>query len=462
MTTPREELLADVAELGREFARLGWTRRLPPLREFYAAIAAGRDRTERFTAALVAALRRVMGLGVDALPSAQHCPRCEPPRDGSWAGARTMMHLDDRWAMQCAKCGAEWVVLEHERHHRKLRSASTTGSSALCDGQPGRTLLLAGAVALLSCGGPPASLPSFDAPSEAVLFGTGRNDLWWLEAEAGTDPQRRLLVHRADGAEQKFLLDVVLRDLRAFAPAEPGAIWVLSSPEAHRLVMRKLDPTGTVLLDRSEDFEVLTMGHTYGPTTGAFAHASAVAISISIDLGPRLFRFDGTRFVLMAPLFALSEMSLVAVRGLNDLWFARMGALVHYVSGRKWLAPHGAAPCPSTRRAWRGPSGASRSMQPSRSARPAGPSSLSNAWRTTRCRRCASKPQQARRLTRLSDSPASSRSRAGSSRCSATCSAPSRTLSTSHGSLRAAVTRVDCRRRTPSCTDAVTDARTGA
>lgn len=124
MTTPREELLADVAELGREFARLGWTRRLTPLREFYAAIAAGRDRTERFTAALVAALRRVMGLGADALPSAQHCPRCEPPGDGSWAGARTMMHLDDRWAMQCAKCGAEWVVLEHEHHHKKTTRPS--------------------------------------------------------------------------------------------------------------------------------------------------------------------------------------------------------------------------------------------------------------------------------------------------------------------------------------------------
>ena len=60
MTTPREELLADVAELGREFARLGWTWRLPALREFYAAIAEGCDGTERVTAALVGELRRVM------------------------------------------------------------------------------------------------------------------------------------------------------------------------------------------------------------------------------------------------------------------------------------------------------------------------------------------------------------------------------------------------------------------
>jgi hypothetical protein len=126
---PREELLADVAELGREFARLGWTRRLPALRELYAALAEGRDGTERFTVALVGELRRVMGLGADALPSAQHCPRCELPRDGSWEGARTTMHLDDRWAMQCAKCGAEWVVFEHQR-----RPPSRAGSLPRAEG----------------------------------------------------------------------------------------------------------------------------------------------------------------------------------------------------------------------------------------------------------------------------------------------------------------------------------------
>ena len=117
MTPPREALLADVAELGREFARLGWTRRLPALREYYAAVTAAQERTERWSPELVARLRRVVGLGSNVLPTATRCPRCEVPRDGSWAGARTTMHLDDRWAMECSKCGAEWVVLERERHH---------------------------------------------------------------------------------------------------------------------------------------------------------------------------------------------------------------------------------------------------------------------------------------------------------------------------------------------------------
>jgi hypothetical protein len=107
--TPRDELLADVAELGREFTRLGWIRRLQPLREYYAAVAAGQERTERWSPDLVAGLRRVIGLGKAPLPTATRCPRCEVPSDGSWAGARTTLHLEDRWAMECAKCGAEWV-----------------------------------------------------------------------------------------------------------------------------------------------------------------------------------------------------------------------------------------------------------------------------------------------------------------------------------------------------------------
>lgn len=116
MTTRCDALLADVAELGREFARLGWTKRLPPLREYYAAVAAGQERTERWSAELVANLRRVMGLGADALPTATRCPRCEVRSDGSWNGARTTMHLDDRWAMQCSSCGSQWVVREREPH----------------------------------------------------------------------------------------------------------------------------------------------------------------------------------------------------------------------------------------------------------------------------------------------------------------------------------------------------------
>lgn len=111
-----EALLADVAELGREELWLRWTRRLQPLRDYYAAVASGQERTERYSPELVASLRRVLGLGAEALPTAELCPRCELRRDGSWNRARTTMHLEDRCAMQCSSCGAEWVVLERNRH----------------------------------------------------------------------------------------------------------------------------------------------------------------------------------------------------------------------------------------------------------------------------------------------------------------------------------------------------------
>lgn len=130
--TLREEMLAEVAELGREFTRLGWSRRLQPLRDYYAAVAAGQERTERWSPDLVAGLRRVLGLGKAALPIGTRCPRCEVPRDGSWAGARTTMHLEDRWAIECAKCGSEWVVLEREPHH-SVGSSATEGNLGTAD-----------------------------------------------------------------------------------------------------------------------------------------------------------------------------------------------------------------------------------------------------------------------------------------------------------------------------------------
>lgn len=116
MTECRAALLAEIAELGQEFSRLGWTKRLPPLREFYAAVAAGAERTEQWSVELVANLRRVMGLGPGALPRATRCPNCERRSDGSWNGARTTMHLEDRWAMRCSNCGAEWVVFVDAPH----------------------------------------------------------------------------------------------------------------------------------------------------------------------------------------------------------------------------------------------------------------------------------------------------------------------------------------------------------
>lgn len=107
----RREVLDAIAELGQEFARLGWSTRLPRLREYFAAVAAGRDSTERWTLQHLRRMQQVMQLGPEPLPVATRCPVCPPPPDGMWSGTRTGLHLEDRWTCRCADCGAEWVAL---------------------------------------------------------------------------------------------------------------------------------------------------------------------------------------------------------------------------------------------------------------------------------------------------------------------------------------------------------------
>lgn len=107
----RSDLLAAVAEVGYTFARLGWSHRLPALREFYAVVRAGGTSTDRWSAGHLAKLQAALGLGPNPLQVAASCPRCSPPLPGTWAGARTVLHLEDRWVLQCAVCSAEWLVL---------------------------------------------------------------------------------------------------------------------------------------------------------------------------------------------------------------------------------------------------------------------------------------------------------------------------------------------------------------
>lgn len=197
-----------------------------------------------------------------------------------------------------------------------------------------RTLLCVGALTtLLACES--SSLPSLTVPSSAFLLGTGRDDLWWLEEVPGSSPQRadRFLVQSADGGERRFLLDDELREVRAVAPGEPGTFWVVSSPEPTRLVVRKLDPSGLVLTDRSEDFELLSLGQSYGSAARADSHAGAVALTLWTSAGQRHFRFDGAKFAPLTPPAALGSLSPLAVRGLDDLWFSGEQTLVHYRAG---------------------------------------------------------------------------------------------------------------------------------
>lgn len=72
MPPPDQQLLEEIAELGRELTPLGWTPRLAPLREFYAAARAGRPQTERWSVSHLARLRAALGLG--AAPARRERP----------------------------------------------------------------------------------------------------------------------------------------------------------------------------------------------------------------------------------------------------------------------------------------------------------------------------------------------------------------------------------------------------
>lgn len=124
---PTASLLAAIMELGLEFDRLGWTERLPGLREFYRVVRSGGTCTEAWSAEHLERLRQMMGLGPNPLPVATHCPRCPPAPAGGWNGTRTVVHLPDRWVSACVDCGGEWVTLERATvtvHDRNSLSAS--------------------------------------------------------------------------------------------------------------------------------------------------------------------------------------------------------------------------------------------------------------------------------------------------------------------------------------------------
>lgn len=102
--------LDELAALGRELARIGLMKHLEQCRELWRATSTGA--TAEWSMEHAERIAAVLGTR-NALPEGSHCPSCQPPLPGTWAGARTVMVLGDRSLMACAKCGAEWVMLPH-------------------------------------------------------------------------------------------------------------------------------------------------------------------------------------------------------------------------------------------------------------------------------------------------------------------------------------------------------------
>ena len=190
---------------------------------------------------------------------------------------------------------------------------------------------MVGALSLLACGS--AELPSFDAVGEVV--GSGKNDLWWRTQEAGTNPSlpNYFLMHRVDGADQKIPQPEILRTSRGIASAGPGTIWVFAAPEVRSLAALKIEGSGTVISDRTADFETFMPGDNYASMSLRSGNGG-VAFTVGTTKGVRLYRFDGEKFVAMTVPPALGSVGPVRVLGLDDIWFGRENnELVHYKDG---------------------------------------------------------------------------------------------------------------------------------
>ena len=107
-----DALQALTVELGREFLRRGWQRRLPSLRVYLLALRHGRFVTIEWTPELLHRIASVVGLGPAPLPHAERCPRCPPPSPGVWSGTRTSLYLENLWVSACSECSSEWVQTE--------------------------------------------------------------------------------------------------------------------------------------------------------------------------------------------------------------------------------------------------------------------------------------------------------------------------------------------------------------
>lgn len=107
-----DALRALAIELGREFLRRGWRRRLTPLREYLVALREGRLATPAYTPESLYRLASVVGLGPAPLPHDHQCPRCPPAERGAWSGRRTSLYVETLWVSVCSECGTEWVQEE--------------------------------------------------------------------------------------------------------------------------------------------------------------------------------------------------------------------------------------------------------------------------------------------------------------------------------------------------------------
>lgn len=105
-----QQYLQDIIELGLHLRTLGpeWAKYLPAIRDGYRALKNG---TGGIDAKHVMMLRQVLQLD-PGMKESKGCPRCPPPLQGDWGGARTVFMFPDRHTCQCARCGTEWVVME--------------------------------------------------------------------------------------------------------------------------------------------------------------------------------------------------------------------------------------------------------------------------------------------------------------------------------------------------------------
>lgn len=196
---------------------------------------------------------------------------------------------------------------------------------------PMRKIGVALALSFMACSN--ETLPSFDA--FGLVVGSGKNDLWWMTTQPGDDPNHPdpIVIHRADGIDRTIALDKKMKANHAFASAGPGTLWVLSFTDPRTPVMVRIDGTGAVLEDRSEDFEVFEPGSIYSATTLRAANGG-VFLQMRTTNGPLNFRYDGEKFAPLQPPEALGNIFLFTARGPDEAWFTHdSGALIHYKAG---------------------------------------------------------------------------------------------------------------------------------
>ena len=98
--------LDDLARLGRELMRRGWTRKASIVRDHWRAVRKGKKPDLEYSIRLAGAL----GLGPKKLEHACRCTKCKMV-----GGGRTVLMLEDRAVFKCWDCGTEWISMLTQR-----------------------------------------------------------------------------------------------------------------------------------------------------------------------------------------------------------------------------------------------------------------------------------------------------------------------------------------------------------